>query len=168
MRKFQEANDSVTIEQEQADQVRRTVGATLAARALEQVLPAIAAGYGPNMHARVAERMVRDMDKPKHTPGPCWVERRVSRDGIVTQEIKSKSGTLGYTAFGNVDETECAANAQLWASAVDMHKELSSIAGVLDADWPEDQDDGPRAMLLYCINRARAALAAARGEGRGG
>lgn len=117
MRKFQEANDSVTIEQEQADQVRRTTGATLAARALEEVLPAIGKGYAPQNHARVAERMVRDMDKPDLLALLAESERVIR---WAAQE-----------AEGRIDKQK--------------------VGG-----------------LLHHADKCRAALSAARGEGRGG
>ena len=103
-----------SIEQEQADQVRRTTGATLAARALEEVLPAIGKGYAPQAHARVAERMVRDMN------------------------------------------------------ANDM---LEAFCNTLEAAWADKSLTAPKyvqCQLGTLVSEARAALAAARGEGRGG
>lgn len=122
MRSHQEANDSVSIEQEQADQVRRTVGATLAARALEEVLPAIGKGYAPQAHRKAAQKMSENMNKPKHTPGP-WKEH----DGFVVGpdfETIADPRCLPPTSE-NMDTMD--ANARLIAAAPDMYAALKDV-----------------------------------------
>ena len=39
-----------------------------------------------------------------------------------------------------------------------MGEALRAISRVMDDPWPENKDDGPRAMLDYCIGHASAAL----------
>jgi hypothetical protein len=71
------------------------------------------------LHDRGTDRLLADLGaKPAgHTPSPLTVREQVARDGIHTQAIMKGGSNLGYTAFGNVGEEECRANAHLWAAA---------------------------------------------------
>lgn len=98
----------------------------------------------------------------KHTAGPIIVERQCSRDGIVTQALKTPSGsTLGYTAFGNVGEPECHANAHLWASAPEL---LAACKALLSAEFGPDYMTHPQTQGDTMWGRARAAIANAEGK----
>ena len=91
-----------------------------------------------------------------HTPGLWTIERQVSRDGIVTQHITSQAaGTLGY---GNVSESECAANARLWAAA----PEMLEACKVALAESEAANDTSPSACHLRYV--LRAAIAKAEGK----
>lgn len=90
-----EANDRAIIEQEQADQVRRTTGATLAALALERVLPAVAKGYGPNEHQRAARMIVEDMgDGYRPNDGGGIILSGGGRDTILTPKSLRAMGAM--------------------------------------------------------------------------
>lgn len=149
-----------SIEQEQADQVRRTVGATLAARALEEVLPAIGKGYGPNMHRKVAQKMSENMetryeiraDNPDPAKAEEWAVFAIApncharRVAYTTDKAEADAVLLGLRA---APDLYAACEMVLDAATEDGH-ELSDSEICSAIDW----------------DMLRAALATARGEGR--
>lgn len=171
MRQSQEANDRAIIEQEQADQVRRTVGATLAARALEGVLPAIAKGYGPNMHRKAAAKMSENMHKPKHTPGP-WTTNGHSV-GVAMGSVCTMYRPGDQTGRG-LTQSEQEANARLIAASPDLfdvsanlHMNVNSLHATMRATSAEYRGSALCRAMDALIRKNAAALSAARGEGRG-
>lgn len=158
MRSNRETDHS--IDQEQSDQQRRTTGATLAALALERVLPAVAKGYGPNSHRRAAERMVENMNKPGFTPGP-WQDIAC---GVAYNEgrvcIRSHGGHWVATTENGGPQSN---NARLIAAAPDLY-------AACEAAFTYNLTSGfGQTMTVTEVNKIlEAALARARGQEWGG
>lgn len=96
----------------------------------------------------------------KHTAGP-WIARRTSA-GL--------SGTKGWAIDFNEDQEQVVdfvyeeSDARLIAAAPDLLEVLESIEMRLDA-FNEAQRDMPADSVWVCLEKARAAIAKARGEG---
>lgn len=95
----------------------------------------------------------------KHTPGP-W--NRIKGD----RNVYSASGTVCKTPAilgGGSAATNWEANARLIAAAPDLLEALEDALSDYDA-WMKDADVTPNESLLAWTNKARAAIARARGE----
>lgn len=99
------------------------------------------------------------MPKLQHTPGPWTFERSVAGDGIATQTIKaSGNNTLAYTAFGNVGEAECLANASLIAASPDLLAACQRMARASENHGSRQQ------MMNAAMIAIRTAIAKAEGR----
>lgn len=171
-----------SIAQEQADQVRRTTGATLAARALEEVLPALGKGYSPQETRKAAAKMSKDME-PGFTPGPWYAYSPLASGvhaghhykvanskpcGIVEDEDGSWVPDFpDWCAESRIictttDDELSRANARLIAAAPDLYDALAECVSEPGAMCWDDPEAAYR--RLRAINDlARAALARAKG-----
>ena len=95
----------------------------------------------------------------KHTPGP-W--NRIKGD----RNVYSAAGTVCKTPAilgGGSAATNWEANARLIAAAPDLLEALEDALSDYDA-WMKDADVTPNESLLAWTNKARSAIARARGE----
>lgn len=165
MCKSQEANDRM-IEQDQADQVRRTTGATLAAlgtthsnpaerdRAAKVLETALTEAF-PNAgnHRKAGRKMAEDMGKAGVTPGP-W---RVSDEN----HTRVQAGQLHIAETCGMDRDNTDANARLIAAAPDL---FAALEECITDDNSCCMNTGQRERRLKAIDAiARAALAKAGG-----
>lgn len=94
----------------------------------------------------------------KWTPGP-WTHYDDSKNPQHRHVIASRGKTVAHIYCTRGDETPDAANALLIAAAPDMYEALSCMFD----RWEPDSDGGQDRLMW---ERARAALAKARGEAR--
>ena len=99
----------------------------------------------------------------KHTPGPWFVDHKSpflvrACDDIDGRHI-AHIGPANYTPRFDVDEP----NARLISAAPDLLEALEDALDDYDA-WMKDADVTPNESLQAWTNKARAAIARARGE----
>ena len=146
-----------SIDQEQADQVRRTTGATLAARALEEVLPALGKGYGPNEHRKAAAKMSENMDKPGFTFDVSDVE--IDDEGTtrftVNSDLPFMSGSLRESGLRRAHA------GALLEAAPDLYAALSDIVEQFEASIVPvgpDLADSIRVFGKKALSRAKGGV----------
>ena len=159
MKQHQEQDRSIA--QEQADQVRRTTGATLAARALEEVLPALGKGYSPQETRKAAAKMGKDMDRPGFTPGPYHCNA-IARGRVVGDETARAERYEICNRNAGVATVYRPKDVPLFKAAPDLYDALAECVSEPGAMCWDDPEAAYR--RLRAINDlARAALARAKG-----
>lgn len=149
MKQHQEQDRSIA--QEQADQVRRTTGATLAARALEEVLPALGKGYGPNEHRKAAAKMSENMDTPGFT---FTVDRYEPDDAGVGHRLIVNSNATAHNVGEAASLLEAAPD--LFAACAEVVRHYEEMSG--NPNFPIPDKHWIKGALM-----ARAALSRAKG-----
>lgn len=160
MQQSQEQDRSIA--QEQADQVRRTTGATLAARALEEVLPALGKGYSPQETRKAAAKMGKDMDRPGFTPGPYHCNA-IARGRVVGDETARAERYEICNRNAGVATVYRPKDVPLFKAAPDLYAALGAIESYLTSHLVIGKNGKASTEVANMLDAARAALARAKG-----